>query len=331
MKDVIKNVFYKKIIFDDINFSTTYDSEYKDYIDFKHGFDKRELKMLIFTHYNNKKEYVIRDEIKLEVKNIENYKKDEIVLIKTGKKTPIGKGIIYSIDKDKKIITLKELKLFIKDDDYTDDVKILFSNIEKKNIKLYTKGLFKIYYRTIENEAKYYQNPKFNKIDNHKMLSHTKITAMCNYLAVKEVFKDYGLLLSESNVFINNDRREYDALILTKNSNDYKGIYNDDEVLSTLELKTSGYQSRNDEAASTPENYKFFGDYLENGKHENIKHIYLSMHEGKHRYEVYKKIADDYKEESIFTIFCALKKGEECFILPDEYNLEEILKYKNKN
>ena len=204
--------------------------------------------------------------------------------------------------------------------DYMDSY---YKQDKSKIIKKYIyNGMFELYYKMLLEEA---------KMNNLNRISG-KASAMCSYLATKKVFNDffnrngYDLEVSNPNVFIKDNNIEYDAVIIKKNKNNTnKYIFDTDEVIAIIELKTSGCFYSKEQL----DNNEFI-NYIKNSNPLNKKFIYLSLYESFgdkktsiHYYEYLlcniSSIANSYG------IFCATKRNQKTILIPYEYDLDEIL------
>ena len=312
----------------------------------KKTYDKREWKAIIFTEYkNNEKTLSMREKIYVTFHDDVELKKDEEIELKSSRGVTLGSGSYFEKTHDNYYI-FNKLKIRIGGTDKSEptslfrvfnDEELLERELKYPNttniINKYQEGLFRIYYKMLE-----------YSITNFSENIEGKYSAMCSYLAVRDVLKDYGLILSYPNCFIKGYKQEYDALILKKN--DYKYFYSQDEILATLELKVSGCFYKKSEMEEE------FSDYLmqQHGikiiKNNNkkiyddknkldIPHIYITCHESSTNtsrdgkpiryYDTCKKVINNLGDEYI-GIFCALKNNNEQFIIPIDFNLAEILK-----
>ena len=209
-------------------------------------------------------------------------------------------------------------------DNYKKDEKIIDNYINNDLLKIY-------YFMLLES----------SKINNEKRIAG-KVSAMCSYLAVKKYLKKYfddnkddnklEYEVSNPNVFIKNNNREYDALVIKKKeNNNEKFLFSKEDVVATIEIKTSGYFTSK-EKLLTNEGTNEFIKYLKDEKIEGIPHIYISLYESFgeksssiHYYEYLLANLSSLEEDEYYGIFCCTKKDQNCFLIPYEYDLNIIL------
>jgi hypothetical protein len=321
---IIKKIWFKnQNEKSDLNFNK-YDNKNKDYIP-TDKLSKEEWKAYIFGYYNNniytKRNFII-------VKGKTKVKTGNIIL-KLNKNTIIGEGEIEKIEKN--IYKITNLNPIIGKKNI-EDLFIYYNttkDLTKKEKNKYLNGLFRIHYKSIE----YYINNYFNKgklkSKNTKTIYDTlenKFSAYCSYQAVKEIFKENKFNISQLDCFIKGHRLEYDALILKDNVNPNNRLYEESDVLATIELKTSGFFSKKEQIK------KDFKKYMEQEHIEGIPHIYITLHEkisdNKETinfYGITKEFFEKNKNE-YYGIYCKLKKTNEYITIPKEYDLEKIIK-----
>lgn len=328
------------------------------------GFDKREWKVIIFTEYNGDK-IVIRNEINVILKNQKTVvnAKNQKVILKCSSKTILGQGVFRGINSDGYAV-ITDLKIYIKDDENKNNPKFIYTNNPKKLFRLfsdreliarnlsydtykndkeivdiYIKGLFKIYYTML----KYSVTNLSKNIEN-------KYSALCAYLAIRDCFKKYGIVMSYPNCFIKGYKLEYDALILKSEklkyvNNNYdveRYFYNQEDILATMEIKVCGifynYSSIDNDfknylmeqhGIAVPNKKNKIYEYNYNNK-LSVPHIYITLHEGSTKNtekKFYEKCANVIKNmgDEYIGIFCSTKVGNEQFVIPVDYDLNKIL------
>lgn len=279
-----------------------------------------EWKSLIFGTYETGK-FDYRKQIILEGTTNDELEVGDTIIIKDGPKRKLGIGTIKVKTKnnDRYRITLEKLKVFV-DNIFQDDIIHLFKpekKMKNDDIEIYINGLFKITYYSIINYFKYF----YCSIDNDFETPENKFSAYCSYEAIKYVLKDYNI--SQLDSFIEGYKCEYDALILKKEVDNNKRLYKKEEVLSTIEIKTSGYfcSTKNGENIETQ-----FKKYMDIEMMEGIPHIYLAIHEAMANYkEIYSAIKEINKENlKLIPVFCKIQKKSDYITIPDEFNLQEL-------
>lgn len=210
---------------------------------------------------------------------------------------------------------------------------------EKKQItKKYISGLFRIYYDSLV----------YSSIINSTKQIEGKANAMASYIAIKEYLERKGFIISNPNVFIKNINMEFDALIIEKEAKN-NFYFEKDEVNSLIEVKTSGFFSSKKELRSKTKEEKdknkdekenafieYVKDHLKKQEKKELEHkkyIYFSLHESYgskdtsvHYYEYLFANLLTLDKNKYIGIFCALKKEQNKYLIPYEYDLDKILK-----
>ena len=279
---------------------------------YKYCLDKKDWQIYILYNYKDK-ELIPRNKIELieHNKNILEQNIGKEIIIKTRPKTIIGTCIV---NEELNLIPTKfylegkyyDLKNYDNLFEYYEDTTNIPINKSQIDFKKYISGLFKIYYDTIE----------YLFSMNNTIYIEKKETAMASYRAIRDNLTKYNF--SEPNVFIKNRPLEYDALILnTKKNNNY--YYKEDEIIATIEIKTSGYRSNKN---SIDEYVNHIIDTnIYNERIESIPHIYFAIFEQPNNY---KKLLKKFK--NIIMIVCASKVNNNKFLIPKDYDIEKILK-----
>ena len=289
-------------------------------------FSKEEWKAYIFCEYkDNKLNYRKKLIIEGEASNV---KIGDTIQIRISKNSNIGEGKLYDIRDNKYII--KDLRIYKNNKPLVDlkDYFVPYKNAVIKDKDKFINGLFKINYDSI----KYYLDYHFFKLgkeyireSNGKIfynVPEAKFSALCSYLAIKDMFLLKGYKLSPLDCFVLGEKLEYDALVLKEGVSINKRIYSKDEILATIEIKTSGYFSNSIEKIKDD-----FDEYMDFQKIDGIPHIYIAVHESTHYYKnVYKKL----NEEGFIPMFCKLKETSDYITIPYEYNFDELLKKMDK-
>ena len=295
----------------------------------KSKFDTRELKA-IFLLYYDKKRIAFREEISIKTNKKQQLIENDEVVLKISSRTIIGKGKIISIDNDNDYLKIKPTRLYIGSGEYSDSplgIARIFSNgeLKERNLKYdikdekvikdkYFKGLFKIYYQELKYSIQYFCEDM-----------EAKQNALCSYLAIRDVFKDFGFILSNPNSFIIDHKLEYDALLLKKESNEY--FFEQNDLFASIEIKTSGIFFS---LASLESDFKKYITEQHDGL--DIPHIYIAIHEfssnnpSDNETRMYDTCYNVIKRLGCIGIFCAVKNNNDQFIIPVDYDLEEILK-----
>lgn len=296
-------------------------SDYKDKIIF--------LKTKINTFYKNK-----------EKKYVEN--KNDTKELSLGKFVVVDKNTIKPSENNILFEIIKEDNSKNYNSDFwkkcigKDNLKGIFEKYnEKKDLKrIYLEnGLLKIYYDMTLEAA---------RINNIERIAG-KVSAMCSYLAIKKIFNDYfdneqlNYEISNPNVFVRNNNVEYDALVVKKNfNNKEKFLFSEKDVVATIEIKTSGLFITKEELKTKIDDNKNetngFIDYLASEKIDGKKHIYISIYESFgsrndsiHYYEYLSANFSVLENEGYYGIFCGIKKDQNYFLIPYEYDLKAIL------
>lgn len=171
---------------------------------------------------------------------------------------------------------------------------------------------YKYYFKFIKDLEKEIYLINNNRIEKR---SFGKYIAMRFYLAVKatlensDIFKVRGYVVSEPNVFIKENKIEYDVMLLKKNTKINQGIYDAEDVVATIELKSGSMWTTSDQII----------EYLKNEMFSNKPHIFIVG------YETLDCLKDIAKVSGIFPFsFCTLDKleGKErsYHVRDDQYN-----------
>ena len=305
----MKEVLLKKVKIDGVILNISDDQIYKN------SLDKKDWLIYLLYRYNKKLELVPRKKIEViesDISNLEEYIGKEII-IKTRSKTKIG---TCKVNKD---LSLEPKKFYILEKDYKlDEYSNLFEHYVNRNktdtlneleLKKYISGLFKIYYDSI----------KYLFSMNNTAYVEKKETAMASYRAIRDNLSKYNF--SEPNVFIKNKPLEYDALILkTKKNNEY--LYNESDILATLEIKSSGYRGSKNEENINKYTKHIAGAEINEERIEGIPHIYFAIFEQPNNYKILKH-HKNFKD--IIMIVCASKINNSKFLIPKDYDVDLIL------
>lgn len=296
-------------------------------ITLRNRFKTIEDKLIIFFYYN-KDTLELKKEIKIiPIDKTSNYKINEECeiylasdnqLINTNPgTTKLGKGIIKSITND--YLILDNLKVYI-DNNYITSYINLFdsSSINTcKNINKYISTLFKVYYYSIIYLLEMYDYS----------YGGSKLSALASYLAIINILKGN---FSYPNVFIRNNKTEFDLLLLKDNVENNKYYYEINEVKAIIEIKSCGYieSSEWDFKRYIESNFNVkdtindkFKNQVKNLSNSNIKYIYFSLYERNYNkyYEIINKLNDRY-----IGIFCSIIDNK--YIVPNNYDIPEIFK-----
>ena len=349
----MKSIKYYKLILDDciIEFH-----EYKDvegsikYVT-RDKLSKEEWKAFIFGNYNSLGKFEMRKEIELFGISNDKLELGKKIIIKDGDKRELGQGTIkmcQNIKENEYHIVIEELEVFVEGKPYN-KIEELFKyiDIEFKNcpsklfrekVEEYNKnknnineklkfinGLFKISYYSIYYYFKnYYYNEKGETPGN-------KFSAYCSYEAIKKVLTEKGYKVSQLDSFVKGYKLEYDALIIKRNVDSNLRLYNPDDVVATIEIKTSGYFTSNkeDEKDRLKED---FSNYMKSQKIPNIPHIYISLHESissnmikNYYYNTYNALLN-LNDGVYIPMFCKIKDKNDYINIPIEYDLDELIK-----
>ena len=281
------------------------------------------------------------------IKNKEDYiESGKNRIIKLGNYKVTGEKTIKPLDCEQLFEIIKE-KYY---ESYTSDIWkdcIGKDNLSKifDNYKKDKKEIIDNYINSDLLKIYYFMLLESSKINNEKRIAG-KVSAMCSYLAVKKYLKKYfddnkddnklEYEVSNPNVFIKNNNREYDALVIkkkenNKENNNEKFLFSKEDVVATIEIKTSGYFTSK-EKLLTNEGTNEFIKYLKDEKIEGIPHIYISLYESFgeksssiHYYEYLLANLSSLEEDEYYGIFCCTKKDQNCFLIPYEYDLKIIL------
>lgn len=299
-------------------------------ITLRNRFKTEEDKLIIFFQYVNDELKLKKEITIIPVDKPTNYKVNTIYQIYLAsdnqkentlpKTTLLGKGRIKEITKD--YLILDNLSVYL-DDTYTTLETNLFENLNNdiNKYKIYTTGLFKIYYYSLIYFLEIYKY--YN--------SGNKISALASYLSITKKLK---CNLSYPNVFIKNNPTEMDLLLLKDNVKNNKYYYDIEEVKAIIEIKSCGFinNSENDFKNYIQENFNP-KDKKENLKestitlsNSNIKYIYFSLYE--RNYRKFSKIIKKMPNRFIGVFCTTIEKGTK-FIIPEDYQIPEILKEEN--
>lgn len=278
-----------------------------------YNLDKKDWLIYLLYEYSDDKKLKERDYIKVidyTGCDLRKYIGDEII-IKIGPKTIIGTATVgenlrlkpnmFCMYNNEYYSLNEYYRLF---EHYVDEHTT--DKLSEKELDKYISGLFKIYYDSI----KYIFN--MNNAGN----IGKKGIAMASYNSIRNNLVKYNF--SEPNVFIRNKMLEYDALILKEKKNDCY-YYDCNDILATVEIKSSGYRGSIENIADYIEHISGVGDDKE--RIEGIVHIYFAIFES---LSSYKAILE--KMDNVIIIVCASKKNNNTFIIPKEYDISFILK-----
>jgi len=295
----------------------------------------QEAKVMVLMEYNKNNELVFRKNIKTNnYYSKEKLEENDLIIIRLfpsseqvnkSNTTILGLGKIleindYLIIKPLSFAKTKLSKLIVTENDFTNNILDLFINDSNEKKLEYIKTMFKVYYDSLIIE---YINVDYsNKQDSNKKSIH-KLTAMSTYLSLKyyleNFFKTYklNLYVSEPNNFIKGDNTEYDLLIL---NNKDKYFIDKNKVEVIFELKASGYINKLEYIEQD------FIKYINNlSSKYNKNFIYFSYYASKNNYQLIKKISNKLNE-NVYSIIIGIGDGNNYFIIPDNYNLDKILK-----
>lgn len=296
-------------------------------ITLRNRFKTEEDKLIIFFQYVNDELKLKKEITIIPVDKTTNYKINTIYQLYLAsdnqkentlpKTTLLGKGRIKEITKN--YLILDNLVVYL-DNTYTTLETDLFENLNNdiNKYKIYTTGLFKIYYYSLIYLLEIY---KYYNGGN-------KVSALASYLSITNNLK---CNLSYPNVFIKNNPTEMDLLLLKDNIKNNKYYYDIEEVKAIIEIKSCGFinNNENDFKNYIKENFNPLNkkDNLKEQtiilSNSNIKYIYFSLYERNYRKfsKIIKKMSDRF-----IGIFCTtIEKGTK-FIIPEDYEIPEILK-----
>ena len=200
---------------------------------------------------------------------------------------------------------------------------------------------FKIFYDSLIEYLKNYfcYKKEIYVVEDNKVKCKNKIiepegkfSAYCSYIALRKYIEDNykeDFKISPMNVYVKGYKLEYDALLL-KNSceDDNSYVYDIDNVLATIEIKSSGYFGSGDASNN-------FEVYMRNQKIDKIPHIYLAFHESSNKkednnsryydqtYKTIKKLNNE--KEQFIPIFCKIRIDSEYIYIPFEYDIDQML------
>lgn len=315
------------------------EEEYVDINLLNDKFDYRDLKAIMFIDKDSFKENKLNLKFKdkIDIKLNENiYNIDDVVILKLGNN--IGKGIIKektSIDNDKMTkYIIKPTEVYI-NGKYETSLFKLFKIVNKNN------QIFD-YENTNENISNIFKNLVNSnfRLYYYALIEHckningaNKYSGIASYLGLKNYIKYLNsnvdnkekVYISPPNCYIKGTNVEYDALLIKENSND-KYLYNEDEVLAIIEIKTSGLICKKDDLKEA------YNEMINREKYNNIPFKYIAFHEFKDSYEKYNEQVD-----KVDQIFLTLKGkstktniNEDCgntqFILLENFSIDKLLK-----
>lgn len=296
-------------------------------ITLRNRFKTEEDKLIIFFQYINN-ELKLKKEIKITtIDKLTNYKTNttyQLYLASDNQKentvpktTLLGKGRIKKITKD--YLILDNLYLYL-DNTYTNLEINLFENLNNdiNKYKIYTTGLFKIYYYSLIYLLEMY---KYHNGGN-------KISALASYLSITN---NLNANLSYPNVFIKNNPTEMDILLLKDHIKNNKYYYDTDEVKAIIEIKSCGFINNNENEFKNyiEENFNYQNkktnhkEQTINLSNSNIKYIYFSLYE--RNYRKFSKIIKKMPNRFIGVFCTTIEKGTK-FIIPEDYQIPEILR-----
>ena len=284
---------------------------------------EEEWKAYIFGTFN-KGSFAMRESITIEPdNNTKSLNINDEVEINLSERNIIGKGTIVEIDK--KLITLGDLELYI-NKDYTNVINELFYDYKGKDLIKYINGLFKINYDYIKYSlSNHYFNKdntkkgkdKNGRLKNYYDLPEGKFNAYCSYLAIKDLFKSKGYNVSQLDCFIKGHKLEYDALLLKDTADKNERLFDAEDVLATIEIKTCGFFYNKGENIS-----KKFENYLIEEKIDGIPHLYIAVRENS-------KIYNETRDVSIkdcAVLFCNIVGCNDYVTVPMNNDIDELLK-----
>ena len=350
----MKKEIYKELEIENVEISN-YKMSYK--VNIKNFLKKtiiQDLKVLLLCEYNDDNKLVFRQEIKVLDKIPSDCKK---VIIKISSKREIG--IAEVIDE----YHIKPLEIFI-ENEHTDKIEDLFKTIENHDVEKYkclTKNNINIWEKNNCKGKEKLKEIKYNSSDKHsikeKYLSglfkiyydslvyssiinsieriEGKANAMASYIAIKnnldKYLKEKKIAISNPNVFIKDINMEFDALIVNKDSKE-KFFFDNDEVNSLIEIKSSGLFLSKDNLIDNGF-IKYITSHEKKQQELRKKYIYFSLYESYgqrdssiHYYEFLLANLSTLDKNKYIGVFCALKKDQNHYLIPYEYDLEKILK-----
>ena len=297
---------------------------------------KPEWKAFIFGEYNKngfgfRKNFKIIGKVKGEFDSLENKE----LIYKDGRNRKMGIVHVKKVlDNSNNTYTLlvDAIGIYLENEIKTNILE-LFKSFNGKDLSLdekneYINGLFKINYLAVRELLKYFFfNEKHevpegkSSVDEKYEVPEGKFSALCSYNALKMVLEENNIIISQLDSFVKGHKLEYDAIVLNKNVDSNKRIYDINDVVATIEIKTSGLF--NDDVSDIT-------DYLESQKIEGKPHIYLAVHEldsqtgEKKYYTNTNKAIKDLGNEYI-SIFCKVHKDNEYIYIPENFVLKTLL------
>ncbi len=187
---------------------------------------RKDLKLLILTKYDKNNNLILNDNIQIIDQEKIKLEIDKEYILKC-------KNIIIGQATYKGNTTFEATKIYINNE--PKDIKDLFKDMNdeqstNKEIETYTSGLFKYYYDFLIQCLE----------DNNNYFFINKMTAASSYIIAKKYFEDKGYIVSQPNVFIKNFNVEFDMLLLNKEEDKNKIIFDTEDVKAIVELKASG-------------------------------------------------------------------------------------------
>lgn len=199
--------------------------------------DKRELKLLLFFDlYNEKNPYDAISELFIDKDLYESLEKDKDIenndtIVFLYGTISIAEGKITSCGKKYRITKIKIYEEEGKVETGKSDISSIFErgDISDCEFHNYIDNMIRLYYDYLVKYAQFYDNSD----------RPNKLSGMITYLSFSEYVKNKGLYISTPNSYIKNFGQEFDALLLKKNTKN-KYIYDLQEVLAVVEIKTAG-------------------------------------------------------------------------------------------
>jgi hypothetical protein len=215
----------------------------------------------------------------------------------------------------------------------TDNIKDLFKweNGEKTKIEkdIYLNEMYRMSYNAVYYYFKwfFYEEDMSEDRETTYLIPSNKFSAYCSYLAIKEVLEEKGYIISQLDSFVDKYRWEYDALLLKNKKNVNGRLFDRNDVLATIEIKTSGYYCKSKEKIG-----EYFEKYVKKEKIKGIPHIYLAINESEScnyysiTYNVIKKLNKEDSSEVYIPLFCKKQINTDYITIPEEYNLDDVLR-----
>lgn len=323
----------------------------------------QDLKILIFGEYNNSNNLTFRKSL-ITINDIPNeYNIGDSIELKISKKIVIGRGTIIQKNKVKvtevcinnrdvfsndindmfELIPSHDIDYesydsngnniweYCKGKDRLKRKKYSKDKNESEIKKTYLNGLFKIYYDSIVYSC-FVNN--INKIEG-------KLSALTSYISIKNNMDKYleskNLKISNPNVFIKNVNIEFDALIVNKNVSD-EYFFDSSDVKAIIEIKSSGFFCKKDDLIYSKydsESKDWFIEYItEHEKYKelaNIPYVYLSIYESfgqkKSSVHYYEFLLSNLLSlnNNYIGMFCGTKKDSNVYLIPYDYDINELL------